>query len=69
MLRLVGMIASDDDPLLSVLRRSAAKTSWSPLEVYRRSLDPKKQADEVKRLDGLYRLLQLPLSGSGSAGT
>lgn len=69
MLRLVGMIASDDDPLLSVLRRSAAKTSWSPLEVYRRSLDPKKQANEVKRLDGLYRLLQLPLSGSGSAGT
>jgi hypothetical protein len=69
MLRMVGMIASDDDPLLSVLRRSAAKTSWSPLEVYRRSLDPKKQADEVKRLDGLYRLLQLPLSGSGSAGT
>ena len=69
MLKLVGMIASDDDPLLSVLRRSAAKTSWSPLEVYRRSLDPKKQVNEVKRLDGLYRLLQLPLSGSGSAGT
>ena len=69
LLKLVGLIEADDDPLLAVLRSSAAKTSWSPLEAYRRGLDPKEQAEEVKRLEGLYRLLQLPLSGSGRAGT
>ena len=69
LLKLVELITADDDPLLAVLRASAAKRSWSPLEAYRRGLDRTKQADEVKRLDGLYRLLQLPLSGSGRAGT
>jgi hypothetical protein len=69
LLKLVELITAGDDPLLAVLRASAAKRSWSPLEAYRRGLDRTKQADEVKRLDGLYRLLQLPLSGSGRAGT
>ena len=69
LLKLVGLIEADDDPLLAVLRSCAAKTSWSPLEAYRRGLDPKEQAEEVTRLEGLYRLLQLPLSGSGRAGT
>jgi len=69
LLKLVGLIKADEDPLLVVLRSSAAKKSWSPLETYRRGLNRKEQAEEVKRLDGLYRLLQLPLSGSGRAGT
>ena len=69
LLKLVRLISADDDPLLAVLRSSADRKSWSPLVEYRRSLNRKKQAAEVKRLDGLYRLLQLPLSGSGRAGT
>ncbi|MDC0175605.1 hypothetical protein OAJ60_01605 [Planctomycetaceae bacterium] len=69
LLKLVRLIPGGDDPLLVVLRSSAARKSWSPLMEYRRSLDRKKQAAEVKRLDGLYRLLQLPLSGSGRVGT
>ncbi len=68
-LRLVGLIEADDDPLLAVLRSSAAKKSWSPLEAYRGGLDRKEQAQELRRLDGLYRLLQLRLPGSGRAGT
>ena len=69
LLKLVQLIPGEEDPLLPVLRSSADRKSWSPLVEYRRSLDRKKQAAEVKRLDGLYRLLQLPLSGSGRAGT
>lgn len=69
LLELVELIQDDKDPLLPVLRASATKKSWSPLEVYRRGLDRKEQAQELKRLDGLYRLLQLPLTGSGRAGT
>jgi hypothetical protein len=69
LLRLVGLIEADDDPLLAVLRSSAAKKSWSPLEAYRGGLDLKEQAQELRRLERLYRLLQLRLPGSGRAGT
>jgi len=68
-LKLVDVVDGDSDPLMAVLRSCATKKSWSPLEVYRRGLDPKKQANEVKRLNRLYRLLELPLSGSGRAAT
>ena len=69
LLKLVDLVDGDADPLTAVLRRCATKKSWAPLEVYRRGLDPKKQANEVKRLNRLYRLLELPLSGSGGAAT
>jgi len=69
LLKLVDVVDGDSDPLVAVLRSCATKKSWSPLEFYRRGLDPKKQANEVKRLNRLYRLLELPLSGSGRAAT
>ena len=69
LLKLVDLVDGDADPLVAVLRSCATKKNWTPLEVFRRGLDPKKQANEVKRLNRLYRLLELPLSGSGRAAT
>ena len=68
LLRLARLLG-DADELVPVLRQCVKKKSWSALETHRRGLDPKAKPGMVKQLDRLYRLLDLPRTGSGRVGT